>query len=145
ELQAGSGRIELWYLVAPTATTSNIVVTYSAGGFIPKAAGCVSLYNVLQSAPSGHVSYLIDGSVSTVSANLPTNSGDMVIDMIGKISGTGTLTNGSEQTLRWSIESAGGDQGMSTQIATNGTTTMDWVSSSSVTSMGVIAIPIRPN
>lgn len=145
ELQAGSGRIELWYLVAPTATTSNIVVTYSAGGFIPKAAGCVSLYNVLQSAPSGHVSYLIDGSVSTVSANLPTNSGDMVIDMIGKISGTGTLTNGSEQTLRWSIESAGGDQGMSTQIATNGTTTMDWVSSSSVTSMGVIAIPLRPN
>lgn len=142
---SGGGRLELWYLLAPTATTSNVVVTYS-GGVFPKAAGCVSVYNAEQSAPSGHETYLIDtGSANTVSVNVSTDPGDMVIDIVGKINGDGNLTSGDNQAVQWSIESSGGDQAMSTQIGTNGTTTMSWNSSESVQSMGIIAVPIHPN
>lgn len=123
---------EIWYLLSPTATTANIVVTYSvdANKALEPKNGAISLFNTDTSSligvtgTAGTSTGAVTKSVTTTVAN------SYLVDMITQ-SGTdlGSPT-GSGQTQIWrDLNSAGGgtDGGGSYMATTStGSYTMSW-------------------
>lgn len=98
-IDAGSGqtRSEIWYLVNPTATTADIVTTWSSAA-IRRGAGVYSFYNALQVSPIG-VTNTASGTGSTSTGTItPTTTGSTIIDAEigegGGVAATDTLTAG---------------------------------------------------
>ena len=121
-----TGRTEIWYLVNPTATTSNIVTTWDASTS-RRGAGVYSFYNAKQTSPIGATAY--DDEITTVTdgAITPTVSGSMIIDCIGSGSNgapTDSLTAG------WTSLIGGDDRSFSSQYKVDPTissaNTMAW-------------------
>lgn len=137
--QPGSDvRTELWYLLNPTATTANIVITFSGSQSV--MGGCVSIFNAAQSAPTGSAE--ASGSDATPTVNVTTVAGDLVIDIMGDQSGGFDIDVHSSQAERWQIEATNHDGGMSTEVATGTTTTMSWSETGS-DFWSIIAVPIK--
>lgn len=134
----GDVRVELWYLTNPAVTTSNIAMTFSGSGNL--IGGCVSLYNAQQTALSGSVE--ANGSDSRVTINLPTTPGQLVVDIVGDQAGATALSADSTQRQIWELERTHHDGGMSTQVATNSTTTMSWTNSGD-DFWAAIAVPVN--
>jgi len=72
-------RCEIWYLVNPTATTADVVTTWSSAcGH--RAAGVYSYYNALQASPIG-VTNTVNGTGATSTGTItPTTTGSLIVD-----------------------------------------------------------------
>jgi len=89
---ANNGRADLWYLVNPTSTTADIVVTYSSSAG-SRSAGVTSLYNVNQSTPIG-VTNTVTGTGGTIAGTItPTTTGSWIIDSAMSLTGLGAITD----------------------------------------------------
>lgn len=148
-------RAEYWYLIAPSATTANVVVTLSSATAV--AAGCISFTGVDQSAPHGTpASAKGDGASTSVSVSSTT--GELVVDVTSIRVGTTTITAGAGQTERVEQESTTGagcpsacpgagnaTLGMSSEDGAT-TTTMSWAVDDSLskawTAIGVALKPV---
>ena len=87
-----NGRADLWYLVNPTSTTADIVVTYSSSAG-SRSAGVTSLYNVNQSTPIG-VTNTVTGTGGTIAGTItPTTTGSWIIDSAMSLTGLGAITD----------------------------------------------------
>ena len=121
-----TGRTEIWYLVNPTATTSNIVTTWDASTS-RRGAGVYSFYNAKQTSPIGATSHSDTIATTTTGAITPTVEGSMIVDCIGSGSNgapTDTLTAG------WTSLIGGDDRSFSSQYKVDPTissaNTMAW-------------------
>jgi len=121
-----TGRTEIWYLVNPTATTSNIVTTWDASTS-RRGAGVYSFYNAKQTSPIGATSHSDTITTTTTGAITPTVEGSMIVDCIGSGSNgapTDTLTAG------WTSLIGGDDRSFSSQYKVDPTissaNTMAW-------------------
>lgn len=129
----------LWYLLAPTAGTANVTVTYQSS-ITNKTAGAVGLYNVNQAAPDASSSSFNNGgatstSVTTVAAN------SWVVDVFGSGQAVGDLAAGTGQTGRWTRDSGSTQSsGMSTKsVASPGSTSITWSQTGINRSAAVVA------
>lgn len=128
----GSGTLELWKLVAPSVTTANIVITWTAGGINRSAAVAVIFCTgVNQTTPLGTIDALSSGTGTGTSASVApaTTTSDLVMDCLGYGLTAGSYTVGGGQTLQATSESATtGNESLrvSTKTAAAGTTTMSW-------------------
>ena len=87
-------RSEIWYLVNPTATTADVVTTWSIAAN-NRGVGVYSYYNVDQTTPVG-VTATADGSGTTSTGTItPTSAGSLIVDSDTQASAsTDTLTAG---------------------------------------------------
>jgi len=87
-------RCELWYLVNPTATTADVVTTWSIAAN-NRGVGVYSYYNVDQTTPVG-VTATANGSGTTSTGTItPTSPGSLIVDSDTQASAsTDTLTAG---------------------------------------------------
>lgn len=96
-LDNGAGtRTEIWYLVNPTATTADIVTTWSSS-VNRRGAGVYSYYNVNQASPIGVTNTASGTSTTTTGTITPTTAGSLIVDVEVSESGsagTDTLTAG---------------------------------------------------
>lgn len=124
EAQAAQN-LAYWELVNPDATTANVVVTWSAAAD-EIAAGAVSCTNVHQTTPRRGTYAIANGSSTTATVNIASNTDDLVIDMVVWDNPNG-ITGGASQTERWSREDVDGysSYGQSTEPGA-ATTTMSW-------------------
>ncbi len=126
-VQLETGRTEIWYLVNPTATTANLVVTTWDASTDRRIAGVYSFYNAKQTSPIGATAY--DDEITTVTdgAITPTEEGSMIVDCIG--SGSNGAPNDS-LTAGWSVLIGGDDRIGASQYKVNPTigsaNTMAW-------------------
>jgi len=97
----GDGRSDLWYLVNPTATTANIVVSWATNAG-KKVIGVYSFYNAAQVDPIGATADATGiGTVIDVDVT-PTVEGSIIVDSIAHLAGAGaTLTD--TLTAGWAI------------------------------------------
>jgi hypothetical protein len=119
----------LWYLLAPSAGTANVTVTYQSS-ITNKTAGAVGLYNVKQAAPdASNSSSSNSGATSTSVTTLA--AGSWVVDVFGSGQAVGNLTAASGQTGRWTADSGSTQSGgMSTKsVASPGSTSVTWTQS----------------
>jgi hypothetical protein len=86
---------DLFYLVAPTAGTHTVQVSYS-GCTSDVEAGSISLTGVNQSTPLAHVTTNF-GAGTSAGVTVASAAGDMVVDVVGN----GSAISSSNQTLRW--------------------------------------------
>jgi hypothetical protein len=150
-------RVELWGLARPPAGQADVVVTLTgARAFVAGAMtfSGVDVGNGLTSA-LGTFASAFANSGTTQSVNVATTAGDMVFDVVGAgIRGTAFPAEFFEQagqTERWQQtarrQTAGNDRYLrgagSTELATGGTTTMSWTSTTSYP-WAIGAVPIKP-
>lgn len=119
-------RAEYWYLIAPDATTANVVVTISSATAV--AAGCVSLTGVHQTSPHGTPA-TSEGDGATTNVDVASMVGSLVLDVTSIRVGTTTITQGAGQTQYVNQLSASGvgnaTLGMSAEAGAS-TTSMGW-------------------
>jgi hypothetical protein len=129
-VQNGPGnqnRTEMWYRLAPTAGTANIVVNMSASKRIVGAS--VSYAGVRQSAPLGTLA-CANNTSTAASVAVSSAAGQLVVDTVTANGDAVTLLAGLAQTQLWNTFSGigvAGDarSGGSTQAGAS-TTTMSW-------------------
>ena len=141
--QSNSRRVEIWRLVAPTAsTTANVVVTFAAGtGTLYAVAGAMTFAGVNQCNPLG--TFLsATGAASPVSVVPTTVADDLVFDTV--VAGDSTLAFGPGQAEQWNASQGTNVRGSaSTETASGTSTTMDWtMGTSGAWASG--AVPIKP-
>lgn len=111
---------ERWYYIGPTVTTANIVVTGNAGDVVIGAGR--TYYDVDQTTPITNGTSA-EGSSTTPSLTVSSAAGNLVIDMVGAIAGSGTV--GAGQTERFDLASGGGVD-MGSEEAGAASVSMDW-------------------
>lgn len=119
-------RVELWELVAPPATTANVVATLNASTSV--SVGCVAWENIDQSTPHGSL-VSAKGDGANVSLDVPSASSEVVMDIASIRVGTTPIVPGDNQTQQVNKVSGSGfgnvSLGMSSQAGAS-TTTMGW-------------------
>src|SRR5262249_26975784 len=119
---------EIWYLLAPTVGTANVVVTLSASR--PFVAGATDYFGVNQSTPLGTFASAT-GNSTTASATGSPAAGNLVIDSVVCAGDASTLVVGAGQAPQWEASTktppAGGDAlgGSSTESGA-ASVTMAW-------------------
>jgi len=108
-------KVELWYLVNPTPTTANVVI--SSSGMGQMGAIVYSFYNVDQSAPIGAIVTKDESSASTTPfINItPTNTGSMIVDCW--YNGANSATPNNDLTDGVNIICGGVDRSMASQYS----------------------------
>ncbi|HKW17018.1 MAG TPA: C25 family cysteine peptidase [Terriglobales bacterium] len=106
-------RTEIWYLIAPQASTCNITVTVATGGFAPvgTVADATTFTGADQTTPIR--TYASNDSAGTNSDNtwvdVISGPDDYVLDTLAASNGvTATPANTAVQTAQWGLNSAGG-------------------------------------
>jgi hypothetical protein len=121
---------QLFYLLNPTSGAANIVV--STSGTVDRiVGGGVSLANVNQTNPLG-TAKITSGNSTSASLSVPSNVGDVVIDVLAK-NNTDVPTAGGSQASKWNATSGGVDLPTakelgagSTLAGSDATTAMSW-------------------
>ena len=99
---------DIWYLLAPSAGTANVVVTTAGSQHF--VAGATDYFGVDQTTPLGTLA-TATGSSSTPSVTLASMAGQLVVDSLGTRGDAGWITpTGPGQTEVWS-QSTGGAAG----------------------------------
>ncbi|MEA2570292.1 MAG: hypothetical protein QOI24_2293 [Acidobacteriota bacterium] len=106
---ANDVRIELWYLLAPSTGTNNVVVTaqnVAAGQTVPSLVGVTTFVDVDQ-ALTGSLGYTAGGNNNTPTSTLAgTAAGDLVVDYTSaRHNGTLTAAVGAGQTSMYNTTS----------------------------------------
>jgi len=123
-----NNRTEMWYRIAPTAGTANVVVNMSASKEIVGVS--VSYAGVNQSTPLG--THVCASNTSTAaSVAVSSAAGQLVVDAVTANGDANSLTAGASQTQLWNTVSANGSaaanarSGGSTKAGAS-STTMSW-------------------
>jgi uncharacterized repeat protein (TIGR01451 family) len=131
--------VSLWYLLAPAASTANVVVTWSSA-VNNATAGAITLYGLAQVGPEATATGFNNaGATSTNITTLADNA--VVVDMFGSGQNQGDLAPGSGQAQRF-INAAGATTsgGASTKtVPTAGLTSMTWTQTGINRSAHVVA------
>ena len=138
-------RAEMWYLLAPTTGTADIVVTLS--GATNFTAGATNFYGVDQSTPFGPVTTgngSGDPSVAVASA-----TGELVVDVIAdRDIDPGGVTVGADQTTLWVHENGTDSKdatGASSYESGAASVTMDWTTvGAGAGEWAAVAISLKP-
>ncbi len=75
----GGNRAEIWYLVAPTATTADVVTTWGTS-VDRKGSGVYSFYNAAQTTPIGVTDTDLGLSLTSTGTITPTTTGSLIVD-----------------------------------------------------------------
>jgi hypothetical protein len=101
-------RVELWYLIAPAPGTADVVVSLSDSRNI--VGGAASYFGVDQSTPLGE---FLSSSNKTKEASItvPSQAGELVMDIVAANGDAKSLTLGTGQTALWNTGTgtSGGD------------------------------------
>lgn len=140
-LQDGDYNTVFYYLVAPTAGTNTVAITFT-GGVFDVGVGAVSFTGANQAIPYGTPA-TASGTSTTPSVNVSSSAGEIVIDTT-IITHSGTYTVGGGQTSRWNAIASNGFVKVSGSTEGGaGTTTMSWSNTSSQFWV-MSAVPIKP-
>ena len=96
--------ISLWYLLAPTVGTANVVVTYAAA-VQDVTAGATSIYGVNQAAPEASSTSLNNAGATTTNITTLTNNAWVVDGFVSGID-LGDMAPASGQTQRFAVASS---------------------------------------
>ena len=117
-------RAEVWYLVNPTATTANVVVTLD--GSKKAAVGAVTFAGVDQSAPIDGTTTNTGGN-STATVNVSSQARDLVADCMATVADPNSAPNvGSGQTQHWNRQEGGSIRGAGSTEDGTSSVTMSW-------------------
>ena len=126
-----AGRAEIWYLVNPTVTTADVVITWD-GNTTRRGAGVYSFYNVAQTDPIPPDTISLAQGIASNTASptiTPTTTGSLILDIIGSGNGDSGYPVDS-LTAGWSILIGGDDRSFSSQYDLEPTidsaNTMSW-------------------
>ena len=131
--------VSLWYMLAPSIGTYNVVVTWPSTVSYA-TAGALSLYGYAQIAPEASATSFNNAGATTTNITTLTNNA-LVVDMFGSGQDQGDLAPGSGQTQQF-INAAGATTsgGASTKVvATAGATSMTWTQTGINRSAQVVA------
>jgi outer membrane lipoprotein-sorting protein len=105
EVQSGGGGVktELWYLVAPTQGTANVVVQTASAETI--VAGATTFYGVDQVQPFGSPATAA-GTGNSISGTISSAAGELVIGTVA-VHDRPTITNGPGQTGLYGLVGTG--------------------------------------
>lgn len=137
-------RAELWYLLAPTSGTANIVVTLSAT--VDATAGAISFAGVNQTAPLGSVAGS-QGTDQTPSVTIVSAVGEVVADVMSANGDSGAVAVGANQTQQWNQNTGTSDAnefGAQSTEAGAASVTMSW-SLTNANKWAILAVPIKPS
>ncbi|ANS03547.1 hypothetical protein [uncultured Mediterranean phage uvDeep-CGR2-KM21-C338] len=132
----GSPNIQVWYLVAPSTGTNNLVLTWASS--LNRSVHVLTFENVHQTTPLGTAAKAQATSV-TPSVAVVGVAEDLIFDCVGSDSTT-TMTPGTDQTERSDVTA--GDRGStSTERATGTSTTMSHTAANDA--WGIIGVAIK--
>jgi hypothetical protein len=144
-VQSDDARVELWYRVAPTTGTNNVVVTFSAGLNDGGVIGAMTFTGVNQSTPLGTFASATGDSTSA-SVNVSSATGELVLGVIS-VEGedADTVTFGPLQAEHWNITSTPGDDTIAAGDTEAGasTVTISWSISPAADDWAIGAVPIK--
>lgn len=141
------GKISVWRLIAPTATTSTIYVTWGSSQDEKWLIG-VNVQDADQTTPNNTVAQAT-GTSTTPSVNATSTSGQLVLDFMSWMdlgNNSRTVTVGASQTSIKEVEGATlgyEGAGSSYETATGASTTMSWTISGAVDNTGIYAFSIN--
>ena len=143
--RTGTIATDLWGLVAPTATTANIVVTKSASG-VDSVCKVVSFNGVDQSTPIG-TSNQGTGTAAAPSIAVTSSAGELVVDVLGwRTNATPTATPDGSQTAigtqQSCVTSTNCRVHMSYETAAGASTTMSWTET--LDQSAQVGVPLKP-
>lgn len=144
----GSGsaqHVAVFRTIAPATGTHDAVFTW--GNSV--ALGVVSCYSgVHQTTPNDTPVTVAQGSVTSISSNVTSESGDLVLDFVG-VNSNPTLTVGAGQTELVNVnvpiadDSPGGTMGGASSEPGAGTVTMSWSFSASSSRTGRVCFNVN--
>ncbi len=138
----GTGAIQMFYLLAPTVQTANVVVTFS--GARSGVAGVTSWYNVDQLDPLGSQVNDAGTSAGPATVTVISATGEVVVDTAMCRNSVQTLTVGASQTERWNAVDGGTNtRGAGSNEAGAASVTMSWTLGASC-NWAIMAVPLKP-
>ena len=136
-------RSELWYLIAPTTGTHDIVVTL-ADMVSAVTGGARSFTGADQSTPLGTAAKAA-GTTTPVTVTVTSAAGEYVMDSAGAYKTTAiTMTVGAGQTEDWNLAPLEGCVGAGSYEDGAASVTMSWTLSATASGWATVAVPIKP-
>lgn len=142
-------RATIWYLVNPTVTTANIVVTIGANRGI--VAGAYN-FSGASTSPIGNTATQNNGNSTSSSSSLSitaAESGNYIIDVVSVTAQDPTV--GADQTQRWNKTSGPTNNhrgASSTETGSSGSHTMSWTfgtANACQASVEILGASVNPN
>ena len=141
ELIANNSSTAVQRKTAPATGANNLVMTLT-GSSSTNAGGGSSYYGVDQTTPLG--TPVKNSSASgNPSSTVTSAAGELVVDFLGDLGGSGTVTPDAGQTQRWQIEEAGTERSSSSEEAGAASVVMSWTHAISG-EWTQIAVAIKP-
>lgn len=140
---SGYCHTELWYLIAPSLGTHDVIVTVNYEGtvFIGGATGWTGAD---QSAPFG-TAVTASGTTTPVTVAAVSAAGEYVLDSAAAYKDSAiTATVGAGQTSEWNVTPAAGHVGVGSYEDGAASVTMSWTLSVAATGWATVAVPIKP-
>ena len=134
--------VDLWYLIAPSTGSNNIVVSYGGGAPFETGCGAVSFTDAHQTVPYG-AAVTATGNSSSPSVTVSSGTGEFVMDTMSIIH-NGTLSVGAGQTARWNdIGASGFTKYAGSTEPGDASIVMNW-SNTTAQEWAITAVNIRP-
>lgn len=141
-----ASEVQIWYGLLGTntnsATTSDVVVNFGAGGAVRYLVTVTNFTNVNQDLPFGSVVSSTANNASSINYNVPSGLGDLIVDNIAVIATGFNITANSGQTLIFGDGTSKFRAGTSRKTGEGGTTNMGWTSSKAG-SISAVAVAIK--
>ncbi len=129
-VSAGINKTQLFYLLAPSSGTHNIVALWNSGSSFLVFGG-ISFTGVSQTAPLGTAA-TSSGTGTTASVNVTSLATSIVVDCLTfDRTGTTTATAAAGQTERWNLAVTGDKRGAASTKTGALSTSMSWTLSAS--------------
>lgn len=146
--QGTTMRVELWSLANPPTGTKTIVATLAGSAKARFCAGAVSYTGVNQTAPLGTSAIATASSATSISVNVASAPGELVVDAVGKSYSSESIIPGANQAQRWNDQTTASSAkdntvGGGSQEAGAATISMSW-SASTARAWAIVAVPLRP-
>jgi len=118
-------RAELWYRLAPTVTTGNVVVTLTSNNIAGVAAGAITINGAKQQAPEASASGTGTGTTSSITITTATNNA-WVVEVAANSSSSTDQVPASSQDERYEDANNLRLNGSTIEVATAAETTLNW-------------------
>jgi len=144
QVASGNGAVEIWELANPTpGPTSSGTINHTLNASSKRVMGVHALGGGGgRGAPVGAG---VNGS--TISVNVPSQAGSLVLDVVFSYNSTTTHTAGAGQTERWNLNTTGGTnnlRGTGSSEVGSASTTMSWTSGAG-THHALLAVSYNPH
>jgi hypothetical protein len=138
-------RLQMWYLFNPTATTADIVATWN-GTHDDSRVSVQIVDGIDTGTPFGTAVTDTNASGTTLTVDVSSATGEIVVDVAGHSQAGGTATEGANQTVDTINSTMGGTAFYAHASHEDGATTvtMSYTWGSSATTQAIAAIPLKP-